>query len=65
MVSFEDQVASHGGLGGPQDYPFIMYPAEVEMDAESITNATDLYSHFVRVYNLVSSDHAHPVRPDS
>jgi len=65
VVSFEDQVASHGGMGGPQDYPFIMYPAEVEMDVESITNATDLYSHFVRVYNLVSSDHAHPVRPDS
>ncbi len=50
VVSFEDQAASHGGLGGPQDYPFLMYPAGVEMDVESIVNATDLYSHFARTY---------------
>ncbi|MCR4407047.1 MAG: alkaline phosphatase family protein [Anaerolineae bacterium] len=52
VISFEDQVASHGGLGGPQDYPFVMYPTDVEMDAERITNSEDLYSHFMRLYNL-------------
>lgn len=46
VVCFEDQVASHGGLGGPQDYPFIMYPGELSMDLESVTNAKDLYFHF-------------------
>jgi len=51
LVSFEDQVASHGGLGGPQDYPFVMYPADVEMEAERISNSEDLYSHFMRLYN--------------
>ena len=65
VICFEDQVASHGGMGGPQDYPFIMYPAEVEMDAESITNAIDLYSHFVRTYDLDSSNYASPVQPHS
>jgi hypothetical protein len=65
VVSFEDQVASHGGLGGPQDYPFVMYQSEIEMDVENITNAVDLYSHFVRVYDLVPSDYAHPIRADS
>jgi hypothetical protein len=65
VVSFEDQVASHGGMGGPQDYPFVMYPAEVEMDAESITNATDFYSHFVRMYNPAPTDRSSSPRVDS
>ncbi len=46
VVCFEDQVASHGGLGGPQDYPFIMYPSELNLDLEAVTNARDLYPHF-------------------
>ena len=46
VISFEDQVASHGGLGGPQDYPFIMYPGELNLDLEEVTNARDLYAHF-------------------
>jgi len=46
VVCFENQVASHGGLGGPQDYPFIMYPGEVDLDLEEVTNARDLYPHF-------------------
>jgi hypothetical protein len=46
VICFEDQVASHGGLGGPQDYPFIMYPSELNLDLEEVTNAKDLYPHF-------------------
>ncbi|MBM4466594.1 MAG: alkaline phosphatase family protein [Chloroflexi bacterium] len=46
VICFEDQVASHGGLGGPQDYPFIMYPGELDLDLEEVTNAKDLYPHF-------------------
>jgi hypothetical protein len=46
VVCFENQVASHGGLGGPQDYPFIMYPGELDLDLEEVTNARDLYPHF-------------------
>ena len=46
MICFENQVASHGGLGGPQDYPFIMYPGELNLDLEEVTNAKDLYPHF-------------------
>ena len=46
VVCFENQVASHGGLGGPQDYPFIMYPGELKLDLEKVTNAKDLYPHF-------------------
>lgn len=46
VICFEDQVASHGGLGGPQDYPFIMYPSRLNLDVGEVTNARDLYAHF-------------------
>jgi hypothetical protein len=46
VVCFENQVASHGGLGGPQDYPFIIYPSESNLDLDQVTNAEDLYPHF-------------------
>ena len=26
VAAFEDQVGSHGGLGGPQTHPFLLYP---------------------------------------
>ena len=28
VAAFEEQVSSHGGLGGPQTHPFLLYPAE-------------------------------------
>ena len=30
VSAFEDQVSSHGGLGGPQTHPFLLYPAELD-----------------------------------
>jgi len=58
VVCFENQVASHGGLGGPQDYPFIMYPGEFSLDLEEVTNAKDLYPHFVAYLDRVMSNEA-------
>ena len=29
VAAFEDQVSSHGGLGGPQTHPFLLYPTEL------------------------------------
>ncbi len=29
VAAFEDQVSSHGGLGGPQTHPFLLYPASL------------------------------------
>lgn len=52
VVSFEEQWATHGGLGGPQDYPFIMHPAEVQWDFEGVLNAEDLYSYFASRYGI-------------
>jgi hypothetical protein len=47
LVCFEEQISSHGGLGGQQDYPFIMYPKEMEIEFEKITNAKELYPFFI------------------
>ncbi len=50
VVCFEQQWACHGGLGGPQDYPFMICPAEIELDLSSVTNSEQLNGHFVRTY---------------
>jgi len=50
LVSFEDQVSTHGGVGGPQDYPFILYPAQYRIPTETITNARQLYPFFADLY---------------
>ena len=48
VVSFEDQVATHGGLGGPQDYPFFLSPPDALLDLGGITNASQLYPFFLQ-----------------
>ena len=48
VVSFEDQAAGHGGLGGPQGYPFIMYPAEAVLSLDGWDGPGALYKHFIR-----------------
>lgn len=48
VITFEDQVASHGGLGGAQDYPFIIYPAHVVPALDERDGPMALYEHFIR-----------------
>ncbi len=48
VVTFEDQIGTHGGLGGPQEEPFILYPTDLEWSASEINNARDLYPLFAR-----------------
>ncbi len=43
---FEHQVASHGGLGGAQDYPVIIYPRQLDWDLTTVHNSRDLYRFF-------------------
>jgi hypothetical protein len=46
VVSFEDQTATHGGLGGPQDYPFFLTPPDAPLDLSALTSACQLYPYF-------------------
>jgi len=46
VICFERQRASHGGLGGAQDYPFIIYPSHLNWDLSHVHNSRDLYPLF-------------------
>ena len=43
MCGFETQVGHHGGLGGAQNHPFLMYPASLPLDDEPIIGAESVY----------------------
>lgn len=51
VVCFENQVGSHGGLGGPQSYPFILYPKRLSINLKRVENARDLYPFFIENYS--------------
>jgi hypothetical protein len=50
VVTFEEQVATHGGLGGPQIRPFIAWPPKQPLAPETLNDAQDLYPYFVQHY---------------
>ena len=50
VVCFEDQWASHGGLGGAQDYPFVVHPPHLPWDLSQVCNAREIYSFFAKTY---------------
>jgi hypothetical protein len=50
VIGFEEQVATHGGLGGPQDWPFVAFPPEERLAPRGIENAEEMYTRLVRIY---------------
>jgi uncharacterized membrane protein YvlD (DUF360 family) len=46
VAAFEELVGSHGGLGGDQNQPFVLYPAEWQLDDEEIVGAAELHTQF-------------------
>ncbi|MCG3141959.1 MAG: hypothetical protein HDKAJFGB_03319 [Anaerolineae bacterium] len=43
LAGFENQVSHHGGLGGPQNRPFVLYPQVLPYDGKPIVWAKGLY----------------------
>jgi uncharacterized membrane protein YvlD (DUF360 family) len=43
VAAFEEQVGSHGGLGGPQTQPFLLHPADLAPPAEAIVGSPALH----------------------
>lgn len=43
LPGFENQVSHHGGLGGPQNHPFVLRPVDLAYDGELITSAEGVY----------------------
>ena len=50
VVTFEEQLGTHGGIGGPQEWPFILHPAHVPPDSHALSNPRELYVHFMATY---------------
>ncbi len=47
VAAFEELVGSHGGLGGPQSFPFILAPATLSMPTQEIVGAAHVH-HVLR-----------------
>lgn len=43
VAAFEELVGSHGGIGGPQSFPFILYPNKFDSPTEEIIGAENVY----------------------
>jgi hypothetical protein len=55
VAAFEELVGSHGGLGGPQSFPFVLHPADLAWPAEGIVGAQSVH-HVLRRW-LVALGH--------
>jgi putative membrane protein len=58
VAAFEELVGSHGGLGGYQSLPFVLYPSDWEMPKEKIVGATSVYSLLKAWVNQFSDSEA-------
>ena len=50
IVAFEEQVSTHGGLGGPQGLPFVAWPPKHPLSPATWRDSLALYAHFSRTY---------------
>lgn len=51
-IAFEPHRATHGGLGGDQNRPFLAMPPQVSWDIASVTSPEQLYPLFMARYGL-------------
>ena len=50
VYAFEELISSHGGVGGYQQYPFILCPSDWE-DEEEIVGSENVYKFFMKEIN--------------
>jgi hypothetical protein len=46
VAAFEELVGSHGGMGGGQSFPFVLFPAELEWPDEDVVGAERVHRIF-------------------
>jgi len=51
VITFEEQYATHGSLGGGQDEPFLIYPAALEGELPELDSPEALYRWFKARYS--------------
>ena len=48
VAAFEELIGCHGGMGGYQTRPFVMYPSEWQLEEEHLIGAPAVYHQFKR-----------------
>jgi hypothetical protein len=48
VAAFEELVGSHGGMGGEQSFPFLLFPHGWEPPDEDVIGAEAVHRHFRR-----------------
>jgi hypothetical protein len=48
IAAFEELIGAHGGLGGPQTRPFLLYPSDWELDLAPLMGAPMVYQQLRR-----------------
>jgi Type I phosphodiesterase / nucleotide pyrophosphatase len=43
VAAFEELVGSHGGMGGPQGFPFVLFPADLEYPDEEVVGPDSMH----------------------
>jgi uncharacterized membrane protein YvlD (DUF360 family) len=43
VAAFEELVGSHGGMGGPQSFPFVLFPADLPWPQEGVLGAETVH----------------------
>ncbi len=61
--AFEELISFHGGLGGPQTRPFVLYPTSLPMPAEPVVGAESLHRVLVGWRELLEGTTALPAEP--
>ncbi len=61
--AFEELISFHGGLGGSQTQPFLLYPAELPVPAEPIVGAEALHRVLAGWRTLLEGERAVPASP--
>jgi uncharacterized membrane protein YvlD (DUF360 family) len=46
VAAFEELVGSHGGMGGPQSFPFVLHPADLEWPEGEVVGAERVHRVF-------------------
>jgi uncharacterized membrane protein YvlD (DUF360 family) len=48
VAAFEELVGSHGGMGGTQSYPFVLYPADLDLPDDELVGPEAVHRHLRR-----------------
>jgi hypothetical protein len=46
VAAFEGLVGSHGGMGGPQSFPFVLHPADLDWPDAPVVGAERVHRIF-------------------